>query len=74
MRLSEFRRAVEAEFGAAHGGALLRDLVLEPLGDRTAEQALALGVPTRTVWLALCEAADVPEQRRHGAGLLAPHE
>jgi hypothetical protein len=46
--------------------------VLGALDGRTARQALAAGVPPRTVWLALCEATDVPESRRHGAGLRAP--
>ena len=31
-------------------------------------EALAAGVPPREVWLALCEATDVPAERRHGAG------
>lgn len=72
MRLSEFTRAVGDEFGAAYGGQLVRELVLLELGGRTAEQALAAGVPAREVWLALCEAMDVPEQRRYGAGLVDP--
>ncbi|HEU4848953.1 MAG TPA: DUF3046 domain-containing protein, partial [Terrimesophilobacter sp.] len=52
MRLSEFRRAVAAEFGESFGGALVRDLVLTELGDLTSEQALEAGVPAREVWLA----------------------
>ncbi|MCC6270880.1 MAG: DUF3046 domain-containing protein, partial [Microbacteriaceae bacterium] len=31
VRLSEFRRAVTAEFGESFGAALLRDLVLDDL-------------------------------------------
>lgn len=77
MRLSEFRRAVTAEFGESYGAALLRDLVLDDLAfnglsDLTSEQALAAGVPPRTVWLALCRATDVPESRRHGVGMREP--
>jgi hypothetical protein len=72
MRLSEFHRAVEQEFGAAYGGQLVRELVLIELAGRTAEQALAGGVPAREVWYALCEAMDVPDARRHGAGLVDP--
>ena len=72
MRLSEFNRAVEHEFGAAYGGQLVRELVVVELGSRTAEQAIAAGVPARDAWLALCEAMDVPVARRHGAGLLEP--
>lgn len=72
MRLSEFRRAVTAEFGESFGTALLRDLVLDELDNRTAEQALSAGVPARAVWLALCRANNVPEARKHGVGMLEP--
>ncbi len=72
MRLSEFRRAVAAEFGESFGGALVRDLVLTDLGDLTSEQAIEAGVPVREVWLALCRANDVPPSRWHGVGLRAP--
>jgi len=69
MRRSEFDRAVTDEFGP-RGGALLVDLVLSELGDRTATQALDAGVPPREVWLALCAETDVPPERRYGAGRL----
>ena len=72
MRLSEFRRAVTAEFGESFGSALLRDLVLDDLGNLTSEQALVAGRPARDVWLALCRANDVPDSRRHGAGMREP--
>ena len=67
MRVSEFWDLVDAEFGRAHGRTLVRDHVLFELGNRTAEQAIADGEPLRTVWFALCEALDVPEERRWGA-------
>jgi hypothetical protein len=72
MRSSEFRRAVAGEFGEQYGRALLRDLVLDGVHGRTAEQALAAGAKERDVWMALCEAMDVPLERRHGAGLPEP--
>jgi len=72
MRLSEFHRAIEHEFGAAYGGQLVRELVLIELAGRTGEQAIAAGVAPRDVWSALCEAMDVPESRRHGVGLVDP--
>ena len=71
MRLSEFRQAIKDEFGEGYGRVLTHDLVLTRLG-RTADQALAAGVPARDVWLALCVEADVPENRWYGAGLPAP--
>jgi hypothetical protein len=72
VRLSEYRQALADEFGAAYGRVLSRDLVMLELGDRTAEQALDAGRHPRDVWLALCRATDVPEERRHGAGLPSP--
>lgn len=72
MRLSEFRRALSAEFGDSYGRVLTRDLVLTPLNGQTADEALAGGVPARDVWLALCAEADVPPHRWYGAGLPAP--
>ncbi|MFT4135536.1 DUF3046 domain-containing protein [Microbacterium sp.] len=71
MRRSEFDRAVAAEFGP-RAAALLSDLVLDDVGRRTASEALAAGVPPREVWLALCAATDVPDERRHGAGRIEP--
>ena len=73
MRLSEFQYAVTEEFGA-YGAVLVRDLVLAALGSRTADQALAAGVPPREVWLALCVAEDVPDPRRYGAGRAKPRD
>ncbi|MBM7504476.1 DUF3046 domain-containing protein [Agromyces aurantiacus] len=72
MKRSEFELAVEEEFGPGYASIVVDDLVLGALEGRTARQALAAGVPPRSVWLALCEATDVPESRRHGAGLREP--
>ncbi|WP_298743686.1 DUF3046 domain-containing protein [uncultured Microbacterium sp.] len=69
MRVSEFGRAVDDEFGA-RGDSLVADLALAPLEYRTAAEALRDGVPPREVWIALCAATDVPLSRRHGVGLL----
>jgi hypothetical protein len=71
VKVSEFRRAVDEEFGEAQGRVLTNELVIDELGGRTAQQALDAGVPTAQVWLALCRANDVPEERRHGRGLPA---
>ncbi|MFH8251005.1 DUF3046 domain-containing protein [Microbacterium sp. B2969] len=71
MRRSEFERAVEAEFGP-RAAALMADLVLPSMGDRTAKQAMDAGIPPREIWLALCEEADVPLDRRYGVGRLEP--
>jgi len=68
MRLSEFRRAVDDEFGSGYGAVLTTDLVIAALGDRTAEEALKAGRTPKEVWMALCKVADVPVSHRHGAG------
>jgi len=72
MRRSEFLRAVDDEFGA-RATSLTNDLVLGGLG-RTAQEALDAGVPPRDIWLALCEEADVPAERRYGVGRLEPRQ
>jgi Protein of unknown function (DUF3046). len=68
VRLSEFWRAVADEFGEVYGRALVRDLALGELGDLSAENAIAAGIPVRDIWLALCAAMDVPSERRYGVG------
>lgn len=72
MKRSEFNLAIEQEFGAGFGAVVVHDLVLPELGGRTAAEALAGGMAPREVWLAVCEANDVPESRRHGAGRPEP--
>ena len=68
MKVSEFRLAVDEEFGGRLGRVLVHELVIDELGGRTAEQALAGGVATGDVWSALCRANDVPRERWHGRG------
>ncbi|GAB2460846.1 hypothetical protein HD599_001134 [Conyzicola lurida] len=72
MRLSEFRIAVTDEFGDAYGRVLTRDLVLGAVGGLTADQAIKAGVAPREIWNALCDASDVPLERRYGVGLREP--
>lgn len=63
MRVSEFWRAVEDEFGGAYGRHLAQSQVLSVLGDRTPADAIEAGVPVRQVWVELCRHTDVPEER-----------
>jgi hypothetical protein len=72
MRVSEFWLAVSDEFGESYGPVLIHDLVLDALGGVTARAALAAGMPAREVWLALCDAQDVPANRRYGVGQREP--
>ena len=66
MRVSEFWTLVTDEFGDAYGRSLVTDQHLLALDDRTARQALDAGVEPKAIWLALCEAMDVPGERRLG--------
>jgi len=72
MRLSEFWLAMADEFGDAYARVIAHDLVLAAAGGLTAEQALKAGMPAKRVWLAICDAQDVPESRRYGVGQREP--
>lgn len=69
MRMSEFWRLVDEEFGHGYGRVLIDGHSLRELGHRTAADALAGGVPARTVWKALCIEMDVPQERWLGRDL-----
>jgi hypothetical protein len=64
VRLTYFRELMEAEFGAVRAESVSRDHVFAELGDRTVEQALEAGIDAREIWLAVCNAYDVPASRR----------
>ena len=66
MRHSRFWALAEDEFGAAYAHSLAGSLHVAGLGGRTPLEALDAGTSPREVWLAFCEAMDVPEERRHG--------
>ena len=66
MRVSEFWILVEDEFGGAYGRSLAADHHLLVLDDRTASEALDAGVEPKEIWVALCDAMDVPQERRLG--------
>jgi hypothetical protein len=72
MRLSEFWLAVSDEFGPEYGRVLTSDLVLGEIGGLTAQEGIVKGVAPREIWLALCEAMDVPANRRYGVGQREP--
>ncbi|HEX8519295.1 MAG TPA: DUF3046 domain-containing protein [Pseudonocardia sp.] len=64
MRLTQFRDLMNDEFGPVRAAALARDHVFADLGGRTVEEALEAGIDPRKVWLAVCDAYDVPPVRR----------
>jgi hypothetical protein len=64
MRLTHFRQQMSEEFGRVRAEMIARDHVFSAFGDRTADQALDAGYDPKEVWLAVCEAFDVPAKRR----------
>ena len=74
MRMSDFWRLMDDEFGAAYARSLARDHVLGALGNRTPLEALDSGITPRETWLALCVDMDVPVERRLGRELRDPTE
>ena len=69
MRMSDFWRLMDDEFGAPYARSLARDHVLGALGNRTPLEAIESGIKPREVWLALCADMDVPLERRLGKEL-----
>ena len=65
MRLAEFHRFVEYEFGAEQGPWLLHSHVLAKY-DATGAELLERGVEPRDIWWELCKDHDVPMDRCHG--------
>ncbi|GDY30349.1 DUF3046 domain-containing protein [Gandjariella thermophila] len=64
MRFTVFRRMMAEEFGEVRAEMLARDHVFSALGGRTVDQALEAGIPPKEVWAAVCDAFDVPRERR----------
>ncbi|MDU0288696.1 DUF3046 domain-containing protein [Saccharothrix longispora] len=64
MRNTVFRKLMADEFGRVRAEMVAREHVMSALGGRTADEALEAGLPPKEVWLAVCDAFDVPEQRR----------
>lgn len=64
MRITAFRKLMAGEFGQVRAEMIARDHVLSSLGGRCADDALEAGIGPKEVWLAVCEAFDVPANRR----------
>jgi hypothetical protein len=59
VRLSDFWERMTAVFGADYVSSWSRDTVLPELGC-TVEEAIARGVETREIWVAVCANTKVP--------------
>ncbi|WP_112263508.1 DUF3046 domain-containing protein [Lentzea terrae] len=64
MRITMFRKLMAGEFGQVRAEMIAHDHVLSSLGGRTADQALEAGISAKEVWVAVCNAFEVPENRR----------
>lgn len=56
MRLTEFWRRMDDEFGPPYAASFAADQVIAELGHRTVRDALAQGEDAKTVWRAVCDA------------------
>lgn len=65
MRLTEFHQLVEDEFGPARANWIVQSQVLPGTG-KTSEELIESGVDPREAWRGLCDAFDIPEERRLG--------
>mgnify|MGYP002738697936 CR=1 FL=1 len=63
VKHSEFQQAMRDTFGA-YASSLAEDMVLAPLGSRTANQALADGEPPGVVWEAICTVNELGDEIR----------
>jgi hypothetical protein len=52
------------EFGRVRADMIARDHVFSAFGNRTVDEALHAGYDPKEVWLAVCEAFDVPAEHR----------
>jgi Protein of unknown function (DUF3046) len=64
VRLSEFWIRMEDHFGEGYARSVAHDHVLQALGGRTVDQALAGGEQAKRVWRAVCEEFEVPSRKR----------
>ena len=64
VRLTVFWEKMRGQFGEAYAASVAKDYVLTGLGGATVNQALAAGKEPKTVWLAVCEAFEIPEESR----------
>ncbi len=64
MRLQEFWSRLDRQFGPMRAQSVARDHVYSVLGGRSAVDAIDAGLPVRKVWLAICEAYEVPAKER----------
>ena len=60
MRHTEFWERMDAALGPAYSRAWAEQFVIGELGSRTAQEALAAGVPPKQVWAAVWRVLELP--------------
>ena len=69
VKISDFWRNMENEFGPRYSRVLADSMALTELGSLTAAQALDRGIKPKQIWEALCRAQDVPAERWLGVDI-----
>ncbi len=64
MRHTEFWARMEQALGSAYARTWAGTQVMSALGGRTAEEALAAGVPPKQVWRVVVETLGLPAKDR----------
>ncbi|RNL65439.1 DUF3046 domain-containing protein [Nocardioides marmoriginsengisoli] len=64
MRHTEFWDRMEHALGASYARSWASLYVISELGGRTAEEALAAGVPPKEVWRAVWAVLELPAKER----------
>ncbi|MBA8795429.1 hypothetical protein FHX74_003065 [Friedmanniella endophytica] len=64
MRETEFWERMQQHLGAAYASVWAGQHNLSALGNRTVDQALADGVPPKTIWRAVWAALELPDRER----------
>ncbi len=64
VRLTEFWDRMTAQFGDVYAQSVAKDYVLDKLGGRTVDRALADGVDAKVIWRAVADTFKVPENLR----------
>jgi len=64
VRLTVFWERMAARFGPRQADTIARDQVMRQLDGQTVMQALTAGWSAKAVWLAVCEAYEIPLAER----------
>lgn len=64
MRLTDFWERMDAHFGPVYARSWAKDVILQELGGRTVEQAIATGIETVDIWRAVWAYEGLPLRDR----------